>query len=208
MRTFWHGPREERAVSLTFDDAPFEPHTSAILRTLDTYHIRATFFIVGKHARTWPRALNAILANGHEVGNHTEMHRPLTGLKKSVIETEILSLQAYLETSRGIRPRFFRPPEGKINLETLAILEDAGMDLVFWDVDPKDWMPKGFFPIARNIADRVRPGSILLLHTLSPQTLDMLPVLIEYLKTANYQIVPLSELLGRPAYQTILQKPE
>lgn len=195
-------------MSLTFDDAPFEPHTSAILQTLDTYRIRATFFIVGKHARTWPRTLNAILANGHEIGNHTEMHRPLAGLDKSVIETEILSLQAWLEKTRGLRPGFFRPPEGKIDAATLAVLEEARLDLVFWDVDPMDWMPKGFLPIALNVAGRVQPGSILLLHMLNPQTLETLPVIIDYLKTAGFAIVPLSELLGWPAYRPVRRKNE
>lgn len=193
-------------VSLTFDDAPFEPHTSAILKTLDKYNIKATFFVVGKHARTWPNSLKAILSKGHEIGNHTENHLPLGGLSKKAIDTEIGGLQTYLQTRYGLLPRFFRPPQGNISYEAILAINEAGMDLVFWDVDPQDWSSPGILSIARNIATHVRPGSILLLHTLHPQTAEILPVLIEYLNTANYRIVPLSELLDRTPYQPVISQ--
>ena len=165
--------------------------------------MRATFFVVGKHARTWPKSVKSILDKGHEIGNHTEMHRPLAGLDKKIIRTEILSLQSYLQATYGILPRFFRPPQGLISYESLLTIDEAGMDLVFWDVDPQDWTSPGMVHIARNIADHVRPGSIILLHTMNPETVETLPILLEYLKQDGYTAVPLSVLLDRPAYQTL-----
>ena len=158
--------------------------------------------MVGKHARNWPASVTEILDKGHEIGNHTEMHRPLSGLDKKIIRTEILSLQSHLQTTYGIIPRFFRPPQGLVSYETLLTIDEAGMDLVFWDVDPQDWTSPGMIHIARNIADHVRPGSIILLHTLTSETVETLPILLEYLKQDGYRIVPLSTLLGRTAYQT------
>lgn len=201
LKTFWHGTRQTREIALTFDDAPFEPHTSAILKILERYKVRAAFFIVGKHARLWPDTVKTIIDKGHEVGNHTEMHRPLAGLEKRVVKTEILSLQAYLQSRYGILPRFFRPPQGMISAEALLTIDEAGMDLVFWDVDPQDWAKPGMMNIARNIADHIRPGSIVLLHTLNPQTVETLPVLLEYLQKDGYRMALLSDLLDRSAYQ-------
>lgn len=182
------------------DDAPFEPHTTAILNILDRYRIRTTFFVVGKHARSWPKSLKAILAKGHEIGNHTEMHLPLTTLDPKAAKMEIFSLQAHLQTTCGVRPRFFRPPEGKVNFESLRMINEAGMDLIFWDVDPQDWSSPGMIGIATNVAHHVQPGSIILFHTVNPQSVETLPVLIEYLKAENYKFVTLSELLGRSPY--------
>lgn len=155
--------------------------------------------MVGLHARTWPRTLKSILA-AHEIGNHTEMHRVLSGLAKPAIETELLSLQAYLRSTYGVRPRFFRPPEGKINGDVIDTIRSAGMDLILWDVDSIDWTRPGFLKIARTVAEETKPGSIILMHTLNPQTVETLPVLIEYLQAAGFRLVPVSELLNRPAY--------
>lgn len=200
LETFWHGPRTGQTVALTFDDAPFEPHTARILKILDQYRVHSTFFVVGKHARTWPETLQSILKKGHEIANHTEMHTILSGQPVAVIKTEILSLQSYLQSTCGIRPRFFRPPQGSVSFETLRVLNDAGMDLIFWDVDPQDWTAQGPVELAKKLADHVRPGNIILLHTLKPETVDMLPILLEYLKMKQLRAVPLSELLGRSAY--------
>lgn len=73
-RALWRMDRKERAVYLTFDDGPIPESTPFILRTLDEYGARATFFMVGDNVRKYPELYDSIVAAGHQVGNHTFHH--------------------------------------------------------------------------------------------------------------------------------------
>jgi len=198
--TYWNGSRDVRQVALTFDDAPTQPYTGQILGILKKYNIKATFFVVGLHTRKWPELVKQMIADGHDIANHTEGHVSLSSVNKKIVKEQVWGLQDHLEKTFGVRPRFFRPPHGAVNYVTLKGIEEAGMDLVFWDVDPQDWDSPGVLNIARRVANQVKPGSILLLHTLNPQSVETLPILIEYLKLDKFKIVPLSTLLGRSPY--------
>src|SRR3954471_13399906 len=70
-------PRTERRVALTFDDGPNEEATPAILDALHARGVRATFFILGRHAERWPHLVKRIADEGHAIGNHGYYHRKL-----------------------------------------------------------------------------------------------------------------------------------
>jgi peptidoglycan/xylan/chitin deacetylase (PgdA/CDA1 family) len=66
-----------KAVAMTFDDGPNPPYTEEILAILDRYSVKATFFLVGKHIRSFPDTARRIAEAGHVVGNHSFSHRRL-----------------------------------------------------------------------------------------------------------------------------------
>ncbi len=65
------------SVALTFDDGPSQ-WTAPILAVLAEHGARATFFVVGQTAAANDELLQRIVAEGHEVGNHTWSHPSLT----------------------------------------------------------------------------------------------------------------------------------
>lgn len=78
----WRMSREERAVYLTFDDGPIPEVTPWVLDVLDTYGVKATFFMVGDNARRHPELLDEVRRRGHRIGNHTFNH--IGGLRHGV----------------------------------------------------------------------------------------------------------------------------
>lgn len=83
-RAYWRMDRHERSVYLTFDDGPIPEATPFILDTLKEFGVRATFFMVGDNVRKYPELYKRILAEGHQVGNHTHNH--IGGLRHSIKE--------------------------------------------------------------------------------------------------------------------------
>src|SRR3954469_10854644 len=70
-------PTRDRAVALTFDDGPNPDATPPILDALAERGVKATFFILGRHAERWPELVRRVANEGHAIGNHGYYHRKL-----------------------------------------------------------------------------------------------------------------------------------
>jgi peptidoglycan-N-acetylglucosamine deacetylase len=109
--TVWRGSRDRPEIALTFDDGP-SPSTPDLLRVLDSYRVRATFFQCGMHVRRFPQITQAIHAAGHEIGNHTDTH-PRLWLKSSrFVYGELHRTQQAVADVTGIEPSLFRATYG------------------------------------------------------------------------------------------------
>ena len=86
---FKNGSRQEKVIALTFDDGPHPKETDKILDVLDKYNIKATFFVVGKHANWYSKPLIRASKEGHEIGNHTFYHPDISNLSSDDIKREI-----------------------------------------------------------------------------------------------------------------------
>lgn len=62
-------------VALTFDDGPNPPVADAVLDILPDANVKATFFCIGRWTERWLRTARRIHEGGHEIGNHTYLHR-------------------------------------------------------------------------------------------------------------------------------------
>jgi peptidoglycan/xylan/chitin deacetylase (PgdA/CDA1 family) len=202
------GPGTERLVALTFDDGPSEPTTAAILDVLAREGAPATFFMVGANVEAAPELARRAVSEGHVVANHSFRHRKRDALL-DVDYGEAERTQQAIERAAGVRPAFYRPPNGFHTPWQLAAVRRAGMRTVVWDVDPYDWKRPAPETIARRVLDGVHPGSIVLLHdgddtrqgTDRTPTIEALPLIIGGLRARGYRIVTVAELLGIPAYQ-------
>lgn len=156
--------RDGNAVALTFDDGPDEEFTPLVLDVLAEHRAPATFFLVGRSARSHPELVRRILTEGHAVGSHTWSHpRPweIGGLETL---REYRAGRRALEDIAGRKIPLFRPPKGyltgRIALAALALR----METWLWTLDPEDWQP-GVTPselVAR--LDGLRGGDVVLLH--------------------------------------------
>ena len=198
------GPREGNRISLTFDDGPSEPFTEQILDILHEHHVPATFFVCGKNVEGRPDVLLRIVAEGHEVGNHTFSHPYLYFKFKRRIAEEIDRTQALIHSVTGIRPVIFRPPYGARWFGLVPTLLARGMHLVLWSATGYDWK-KDAQGITEATLRELKPGAIILLHDgrevrpaaeidRSP-TVAALPAIIAGARERGYTFTPLRNCL-------------
>ncbi len=201
LGSIWRGPRERRAVSLTFDDGPDREWTPRVLDVLAREGVRAAFFLIGQRARRVPEQARRIADSGHDLGNHTWSHPSLWRCGPAHTEREIGDGHAAIADAAGAPPRFFRPPWGKTNLAMFGVARELGTPCVFWTVQPESRRPVVPAEQARRGLARARTGAIYDLHDADGvpgagrRLVEYLPALIAGLRAQGYALVPLRELL-------------
>jgi peptidoglycan/xylan/chitin deacetylase (PgdA/CDA1 family) len=194
------GPKYAKKVALTFDDGPNPLYTANILNVLKRYNVHSTFFLVGKMAQQYPDLVLQILAEGHELANHTYTHPNLTKLAQHEIIAEVLRTRTVIKEITGRQTYLFRPPGGNIDPFAKKQLRALDYNIVYWEINAGEY--RTFSPTAQatQIMNRVRPGSIILLHNgLVDGTLNILDLLLAELTKQGYTCVTVSELLSTPA---------
>jgi peptidoglycan/xylan/chitin deacetylase (PgdA/CDA1 family) len=187
---------DEKKIALTFDDGPSGELTPKILDVLQHYDVHATFFVLGRRAKQHPRTLRRIASEGHELGSHGWSHRSFRGLYHSQIREELEDTAAVIEDAAGHRPRLLRPPFGRYADSATTIFADMGLDVVLWTIDSRDWDEDPARTV-ETIVRKARPGSIVLLHDREAATLRALPQIIGSLQSLDFELVTVSELIGR-----------
>jgi peptidoglycan/xylan/chitin deacetylase (PgdA/CDA1 family) len=193
-RPLYCGGRRQRVVALTFDDGP-GVYTRLALKKLREYHLRATFFLVGKEIRAFPRLIG-LEKPVAAFGDHTMTHPFLPGLLRAAMAHEIRRAKTLIERVTGEPVVLFRPPyEGRtpaIDHEVRAL----GMVEVLWNVDSRDSLGAGYREIERNVLAGLRPGSIILMHENHGQTIRAMPTIFGALKRARLKAVTVPELIA------------
>ena len=166
-----------KAFALTFDDGPNPAITPKLLDLLDRYHVKATFFVVGKFVRESPALVKEIVAHGHLIGNHTDSHPNLFFCGPTETRAELLRCTDAIQQAAWLEPRWFRPPFGYRSPWLIDIVHQQSMRTVMWTLLPGDWRPKPvdwLIPRLQPIADHAKQtpkegqpaghGDILCLH--------------------------------------------
>ena len=188
---------QHREIALTFDDGP-GPYTPQVLAILQREHVPATFFEVGILERYFNASTTAIAADGDAIGDHTEVHAPMSRLSPAKQRAQLLEQASAIERYGASFPRLFRPPYGLWNSATLALLHRYRMLMVLWTVDTSDYRRLGVPVIVDAAVDGARPGAIILLHDAGgdrSQTVAALPKIIAALRRRHYQLVTVPRLL-------------
>ena len=158
----YRGVQTRRAIALTFDDGPSEA-TPELLRVLDDYRVRATFFQCGASVRRLPSVAREVAAAGHVIGNHSQTHAALYLQSASFIYRELAEAQDSISQVTGGRPRFFRPPLGVRWFGLADALRTLGLTSVLWSTIGKDWKLPAERVLARLARGAVN-GAIFCLH--------------------------------------------
>ncbi|MEP6936452.1 MAG: glycosyltransferase [Chthoniobacterales bacterium] len=205
--TLYHqGAGGEHQVAITFDDGPDPEWTPKILDILKANNVKAAFFLVGANAEKYPTIVRRIVAEGHEIGNHTYYHPNLGLCWPEHIRLELNATQLLIQTVTGRATTLFRPPYAAdtspsriTELTPLQIAQDLGYLVVLENIDPQDWARPGADLILQRVKQSRRDGSIILLHDAGgdrSQTAEALPQILEYLHNRGDSVVSLSTLLG------------
>lgn len=195
---YYRRRNDRMEIALSFDDGPHPAYTPEILSILAEYGVTATFFMVGENVLYYPEAAEAVLAAGHEIGNHSYDHRRLTRLNEAGVRSQVSRCEEALASLGEYRPHLLRPPEGAMNATVRRVAREAGYRLILWDIDTRDWAHTPPDTIARNVLDTVQAGDIILMHDYighdspTPAALRrLIPALLEQ----GYRFVTVSRLI-------------
>lgn len=176
--------KRHKVVFLTFDDGPIPEVTPWVLNTLDSYGIKATFFLVGDNARRNPHLLEEIKRRGHSWGNHTMHH--LQGMKV----TTLRYMRDITEADTIIGSPLFRPPHGLLRWAQAAAIK-SHYNIVMYDLVTRDYSKKlSGEQVLQNVKRYARNGSIIVFHDSLKGEKNMryaLPRAIEWLKANGYE---------------------
>ncbi|MGK5674807.1 polysaccharide deacetylase family protein [Micromonospora sp. URMC 106] len=153
-------------VALTFDDGPDPQYTPQVLALLRKHDVRATFCVVGENAQNHPDLIQAIVADGHTLCNHSWNHDVNLGRRSpEVIRADLLRTSAAIRAAvPGAPIAYYRQPGGAWTGSVVSVARELGMTPLHWTVDPSDWSAPGAGRIATMVVTNVEPGSVVLLH--------------------------------------------
>ncbi|KYG90710.1 hypothetical protein A0U40_06985 [[Bacillus] sp. KCTC 13219] len=181
-----------KRIALTFDDGPHPTVTAQVLKTLEKYDAKATFFVTGHRVNKSPKVLKEIYEAGHEIGNHTWSHPKLTTVSFEQAKAQINETNKTVESIIGQEPTLFRPPYGAYNKEILGSLS---VPLIMWSVDTLDWQHRTPSKTLKAVQTGAYNGSIILMHDIHQTTADALDSILSYLTKQGYEFVTVSELI-------------
>ena len=200
-RTDWRGRTDTGSVALTFDDGPSED-TERVLEVLRAYDLKATFFMLGRQVELFPEITRRVVADGHEIGNHSYSHSIYLFRSSDATRLQLERAQAIISTIAGAQPRLARPPGGVRTPAYFAAARRLGLRTVQWDVAGFDWKERTSTEIANSVLREASAGSIILLHDGDSAlkrdrsaTVAALPMIIEGLRARGLNIAPLTQLL-------------
>jgi peptidoglycan/xylan/chitin deacetylase (PgdA/CDA1 family) len=184
-------------IAMTFDDGPSPETTPRLLDILKQRNIKATFFMIGQNAERNPAIVKRILAEGHEIGNHSWTHPQLSKLPDDRVTEEINKTQNAIKDASGYAPVLMRPPYGAITARQKEWIEKQfGLSVIIWSVDPFDWKRPGASVIEQRILAGARPGAIVLSHDIHKQTVDAMPATLDALAAKGFKFVTVSQLIA------------
>lgn len=146
--------------------------------------------------------MKAILAAGHDLGNHGEKHKNMSQLSEEECEEEIRKVHTRVQELTGYEMSLFRPPYGDYDNGVISNAAEAGYYSVQWDVDSLDWKDYGVDSILKSVLEdeHLGNGSIILCHNGAKYTADALERLILGLKEKGYEMIPVSQLIYKEKY--------
>ena len=133
----------EKKIALTFDAAWGNEDTGQILEILKKHGVRVTFFMTGGWVESYPDDVKAILAAGHDLGNHSENHKNMSQLSDAEKKEELMKVHEKVRTLTGYEMFLFRPPYGDYDNAVVNVAKENGYYTIQWDVDSLDWKDYG-----------------------------------------------------------------
>lgn len=190
----------EKVIALTFDDGPTPEHTQGVLDLLREKQTVATFFLMGVDVDAHPDETRAIIAAGHEIGNHTYTHPDMTFASEDQAADEITRTDAAIRRAGYTGDIHVRPPFGKKLVGLPLHLAKHDRPTITWDVEPESYGDIASDPakIAAHVLEKTHPGSIIILHVMYDSrepSRQALPAIIDGLKARGYRFATVSELL-------------
>jgi peptidoglycan/xylan/chitin deacetylase (PgdA/CDA1 family) len=164
-------PNPDLVVYLTFDDGPDPKWTPQVLALLEQYHATATFYEIGRNARSYPEISLQVAEDGNTIGLHGYNHLDLTKLGYSDFYLEVVDARAAIADALASDPQVesaltpcLRPPYGAVNQDVYAYAAQMNYALSFWQIDTRDWSGVSPEEILATVSANITPYKVVLMH--------------------------------------------
>ena len=179
-------------VALTFDDGPSGRFTRRLWEGLEERDVQATFLLCGYRLKQDPKTAEKIRDAGHEIGLHGYSHDNMGKMSAKKVAKEIADTRALLP--EGCKVAFLRPPGGATGEGVTQAAKDAGLALLSWSVDPRDWAVRDAQAVQTAVLADVQDGDVVLLHDMSDSSVDAALGIVDRLQQQGFQFVTVSQL--------------
>lgn len=196
---YYLGDTSQKVIYLTFDCGYENGYTASILDTLKKHNAPAAFFVVGNMIESAPDLIRRMVAEGHIVGNHTYHHPDMSSISdQAAFQKELESLEAlFQETTGQTMSKYYRPPQGKYNVENLRQAKALGYKTILWSLAYVDWYvddqptPEQAYS---KLLPRIHDGAIVLLHSTSRTNTEILDELLTKWEEMGFSFASLDQL--------------
>lgn len=200
-KAFSRKKTDQRICALTFDDGPHPEFTPKILEILNREGLQATFFIIGTRVAGNEHLLREMDSRGHLIGNHSWSHSSwFDFFPARRMQRELIHTASVISEITGKQSRLFRPPFGVINPMVSKAVTRLNYHVIGWSVRSYDTLHKDPQKIVAQIGNKLRPGSVILLHDHLPYSAEILELLLVELQRRSYRVVPVTELFNINSY--------
>ena len=196
---YYLGDTSQKVIYLTFDCGYENGNTEPILDALKNHDVKATFFVVGNFLETSPEIVKRMIAEGHTVGNHTYHHLDMSSISSmDAFKKETQDVENLFEQITGTPiTKFYRPPQGKYNIENLKMAQELGYHTFFWSLAYVDWYQDkqpSKEEAFKKLLGRIHPGAIVLLHSTSDTNGAILDELLTKWEEMGYHFATLDDI--------------
>jgi peptidoglycan/xylan/chitin deacetylase (PgdA/CDA1 family) len=194
------GNKGARRIALTFDAGADAGATAQVLDELEAAGLECTFFVTGQFALSNPGLLARMYADGHELGNHSWSHPKFTGVSAPEVASQIERTEQIVHELTGMTTKpYFRFPYGAGSSSLVKQINGLGYMGVLWTFDTLDSLGANAAAIRGRVSAHAAPGAIVLMHCSSAEEAKALPLVIDDLRAAGYDLVTLTQVLQPPA---------
>ena len=192
----------KKQIAISFDAAWGADDTDQLISILKTYKVKATFFVVGAWVDKYPDEIKKLSKAGHRVENHSNSHPYMTKLSTEKMITELTACNEKIKEITGRQPVLFRAPYGDYNNAVIDAVQSQKMFTIQWDVDSLDWFESATpDSIIKNVTEKVKDGSIILMHNDAEHTPQALPTILKTLQDDGYEFVLIEDLIYKENYE-------
>ncbi|HWT75124.1 MAG TPA: delta-lactam-biosynthetic de-N-acetylase [Mobilitalea sp.] len=197
---YYIGDTSQKVIYLTFDAGYENGYTSTILDALKKHNVHVTFFLVGNYITSSPDLVKRMVAEGHNVANHTYSHPNMSNISSmDCFRKELEDLESVFEQTTGQKMvKYYRPPQGKYSVNNLKMAQELGYKTFFWSLAYVDWYndkqptkEQAF----KKLLGRIHPGAIVLLHSTSKTNSEILDELLTKWEEMGYTFGMLDDLV-------------
>lgn len=191
----YRGNPAKPMVSLMINVAWGNQYIVPMLDILDEENVKVTFFLDGSWLSKNPELATQMLKRGHEMENHAYTHPNMSTLSRARATVEIEKTQKLLKESLGVTNKWFAPPSGDFDQETVEIASSLGLKTVLWTVDTVDWRNPSPESIVAKITSKAEPGTLVLMHPTASSS-KALKAMIRGIKAKGLQLGTVSQTLS------------
>jgi probable sporulation protein (polysaccharide deacetylase family) len=191
----YRGNPAKPMVSLMINVAWGSQYIVPMLDILDEENVKVTFFLDGSWLSKNPELATEMLKRGHEMENHAYTHPNMSTLSRARATVEIEKTQKLLKESLGVTNKWFAPPSGDFDQETVEIASSLGLKTVLWTVDTVDWRNPSPESIVAKITSKAEAGTLVLMHPTASSS-KALKAMIRGIKAKGLQLGTVSQTLS------------